>query len=155
MPMFFRAMFRSGGFSSFLSRRMDAFRKLAFSTGFRRPMSKETKAMYKMPHPTASVRGGIAAFPKMIPTNEGHENASYISEISQTLKRWDIPVLVCFSDKDIAFKPDEGRAIASMVPNGRFHLIEGAGHYLQEDAGEEIVEHMIPFLRDEAKLIAA
>lgn len=91
----------------------------------------------------------------MIPTNKRHENASYTSEISQILKRWDIPVLVCYSDKNIAFKPDEGRAIAEMVPNGRFHLIEGAGHYLQEDAGEEIVKHMIPFLRDEAKLIEA
>ena len=155
MPMFFKVMFLSGGFSSFLSRRLDAFRKVAFSAGFKRPMPKDVMAMYKMPHPNASVRGGIAAFPKMIPTNERHENASHISEISQTLKRWNIPVLVCFSDKDIAFKPDEGRAIAKMVPNGRFHLIEGAGHYLQEDAGEEIVEHMIPFLRDEAKLIAA
>ena len=155
MPMFFKALFRSGGFSSFLSRRVDIFRKMAFSSGFKRPMPKEVKAMYKMPHPNASARGGIAAFPKMIPDNEHHENASYISEISQTLKKWDIPVLVCFSDKDIVFKPDAGRAIAEMVPNGRFHLIEGAGHYLQEDAGEEIVEHTIPFLRDEAKLIAA
>ena len=38
----------------------------------------------------------------MIPTNERHENANYISEIPNTLKGWDIPVLVCFSDKDIA-----------------------------------------------------
>ncbi len=130
-------------------------RKLVFSVGFKRPLAKEAKAMYKMPHPNASLRGGIAAFPKMVPGNERHENAGYISEISQTLKTWDIPVLVCFSDKDIAFKPDEGRAIAELVPNGRFHLIEGAGHFLQEDAGEEIVEHMVPFLRDEAKLITA
>ena len=108
--------------------------------------------MYKMPHPNASVRGGIAAFPKMIPASERHENASYISEISRTLKTWDIPVLVCYSDKDIVFKPKDGRAISEMVPNGRFHLIEDAGHYLQEDAGEEIVEHMIPFLKNEAKL---
>ena len=105
-----------------------------------------------MPHPNASVRGGIAAFPKMIPASERHENASYISEISRTLKTWDIPVLVCYSDKDIVFKPKDGRAISEMVPNGRFHLIEDAGHYLQEDAGEEIVEHMIPFLKNEAKL---
>tara|TARA_B100002003_G_scaffold40589_1_gene36206 strand:- start:335 stop:496 length:162 start_codon:yes stop_codon:yes gene_type:complete len=53
----------------------------------------------------------------------------------------------------MAFKPDAGPAIAEMVPNGRFHLIENAGHYLQEDAGEEIVGLMTPFLRDEAKLI--
>ena len=109
--------------------------------------------MYKMPHPNSSVRGGIAAFPKMIPTNQRHANANYISEISRPLKGWDIPVLVCFSDKDIAFKPGEGRSIAEMVPNGRFHLIENAGHYLQEDAGEEIAERMIPFLRDEANLL--
>ena len=82
-----------------------------------------------------------------------HENASYDSEISQTLKTWDIPLLVCFSDKDAAFKPDEGRAIAESAPNGRFHLIEGAGHFLQEDAGEEIAALMIPFLQDEAKLL--
>ena len=155
LPMFFRALFSSGGFSSFLSRRLDLLRKMVFSVGFKRPMAKEVKAMYRMPHPNASVRGGIAAFPKMVPGNERHENASYISEIAQTLKTWDIPVLVCFADKDIAFKPDEGRAIAEMVPNGRFHLIEGAGHFLQEDAGEEIVDLMIPFLRDEAKLIEA
>ena len=111
--------------------------------------------MYKMPHPNASVRAGVAAFPKMVPSNERHENASYVAEIAQTLKTWDIPVLVCFSDKDIAFKPDEGRAIAELVPNGQFHLIEGAGHFLQEDAGEEIAELMVPFLKDEAKLIQA
>ena len=151
--MFFMAMFRSGGFSSFLSRRLDAFLKLTFSTGFKRPVAKEVMALYKMPHPNASVREGIAAFPKMIPTNERHENASYISEISHTLKTWDIPVLVCFSDKDIEFKPDCGRAIADMVPKGRFHLIEGAGHYLTETPVAEMDEHMVPCLGDAGKRI--
>jgi haloalkane dehalogenase len=155
LPMFFKALFASGGFSSFLSRRLDLLRKVAFSAGFKRPVAKEAMAMYKMPHPNASDRGGVAAFPKMVPGSERHENAGYVSEISQALKAWDIPVLVCFSDKDIAFKPDEGRAIAELVPNGRFHLIEGAGHFLQEDAGEEIAELMVPFLKDEAKLNVA
>ncbi len=155
LPMFFRVMFAGGGFSSFLSRRLDLLRKMVFMTGFGRPVAKDVKAMYKMPHPNASARGGLAVFPKMVPINERHENASYVSEISQTLKTWGIPVLVCFSDKDIAFNADEGRAIAELVPNGRFHLTEGAGHFLQEDAGEEIVEHMVPFLRDEAKLIVS
>jgi hypothetical protein len=89
-------MFRSGGLSSFLSRDLDLFRKMAFSVGFKRPLSKEAKAMYNLPSKNSSARGGVAAFPKMIPTNERHENAGYISEISQTLKTWDVPVLVCF-----------------------------------------------------------
>ena len=130
-------------------------RKGAFKAIFRCPIANNVMTMYKMPHPDASVLGGIATLPKLSPMNEQHENAAYISEISQTLKTWDIPVLVCFSGKDLAFKPDVGRAIAAMVPNGRFHLIEGPWHFLQEDAGEEIAEHIIPFLKDEAKLIQA
>jgi len=90
MPMFFKVMFRSGGLSSFLSRDLDLFRKMAFSVGFKRPLSKEAKAMYNLPSKNSSARGGGAVFPKMIPTNERHENAGYISEISQTLKTWDV-----------------------------------------------------------------
>ena len=87
----------------------------------------------------------------MIPGNDRHPNADYISEIEAVLREWDIPVLVMFSDGDIAFKVDEGRRIAESVPNGRFEIVRNAGHYLQEDAGEEIAERMVTFLRDEAK----
>ena len=37
-----------------------------------------------------------------------------------------------------------------MVPNGRFQAVHGAGHYLQEDAGQEIAERMVTCLWDEA-----
>ena len=60
-----------------------------------------------------------------------------------------------FSDKDVAFTVEEGQRIADMVPNGRFHVVNDAGHYLQEDAGEEIAERMVVFLRDEARVTAA
>lgn len=43
--------------------------------------------------------------------------------------------------------------IEGVVPNGRVHLIQGAGHYLQEDAGEEVAERIVTFLRDEAKIV--
>jgi pimeloyl-ACP methyl ester carboxylesterase len=42
-----------------------------------------------------------------------------------------------------------------MVPDGRFQVVHGAGHYLQEDAGEEIASRMITFLREEAKVTSA
>ena len=128
---------------------------MVFRVGFKRPLDPKAKEQYKMPHPNAASRAGIAAFPKMIPTSANHPNAEYISEIDATLREWDIPVLAMFSDRDIAFKVKEGERIASMVPNGRFHLVHGAGHYLQEDAGEEITERMITFLRDEAKVTSA
>ena len=153
VPFLFTLVLRNGGFSSFLIRSLDLFRKLVlrrFRPMFRRPVDAKAMAQYRMPHPTAASRAGIAAFPKMIHGNGRHPNADYISEIDAVLRVWDVPVLVMFSDGDLVFKPAEGRRIAEMAPNGRFLLVRNAGHYLQEDAGEEIAEHTASFLRDEA-----
>ena len=156
MPMFFKLMFRSGALSSFLVRRLDLFRRMSFSRMLiKRGLDSEAKAQYKLPHPDAASRAGIAAFPKMIPIKPNHPNYEYINEIDDALQSWNVPVLVMFSDKDIAFSVEEGRRIAGMVPNGRFELVENAGHFLQEDAGEEIAQRMITFLRDEAKIVSA
>lgn len=154
IPLFFRLMFRSGGFSSFLSTRLDLFRKMSFGGKLmiKRPLDPRAKEQYMMPHREVSSRAGIAAFPKMIPHNASHENATYVTDIEDTLKEWDLPVLVMFSDKDLAFKVAEGQRIADMVPNGRFQVVENAGHFLQEDAGEEIADRMVTFLRDEAQI---
>lgn len=112
------------------------------------------EGQYLMPHPTPESRAGIASFPKLIPTNSDHPNAEYIDEIEQTLKVWDVPVLVMWADKDMAFQLEEGRRISEMVPDGRFYQVKGVGHYLQEDAGEEITARMITFLQDEAGIIS-
>ncbi len=126
-------------------RRMDLLRKMACCRGwlFRRPVDPRAMEQYKMPHATAASRAGLAASPKMIPGNDRHPNAQYISDIDATLREWDIPVLVMFSDGDIAFKREEGQRIASMVPNGRFHPVRNEGHYLQEDADEEIANSTV------------
>ena len=154
--MFFRVLFRSGGASSFLVRRLDIFRKMAFSKfTIKRGLDREAKAQYKLPHPNAASRAGIAAFPKMIPTKPSHPNYEYINEIDDALQEWNLPVLVMFSDKDPVFNVEEGQRIAGMVPDGRFQVVENAGHFLQEDAGEEIAERMVTFLRDEAKIVSA
>ncbi|MCH7713856.1 MAG: alpha/beta fold hydrolase [Chloroflexi bacterium] len=147
VPWFFKMLFQRP-YSGFLIRRLDLFRKMAFRKGlmFKTPLDPQAKAEYKMPHPNGASRAGVAAFPKMIPTSERHPNHQYLLEIEQVLKQWHIPTLVMFSDRDVAFKADEGQRIAEMVPNGRFKLVPGAGHYLQEDAGEDIAAEMISFL---------
>ena len=147
VPWIFKMVFRRC-YSGFLIRRLDLFRKMAFAKGlmFKTTLAPQVKAEYKMPHPNGASRAGVAAFPKMIPTNKRHPNYQYVLDIEQTLQQWNIPVLVMFSDRDIAFKAEEGQRIAEMVPNGRFTLVPGAGHYLQEDAGEDIADEMMGFL---------
>ena len=146
LPGPFRLLFTHGAFSSFLIRRLDLMRKAAFTSGFHKKIEPRVKEQYMMPHPTYASRAGVASFPKLVPPAPGHANYDYLINIGETLKTWDLPVLVQFSDKDIAFKVADGERIAEMVPNGRFKLIPNAGHFLQEDAGEEIAANMIAFL---------
>jgi len=149
LPGPFRLLFTHGAFSSFLIRKLDLMRKLALSAGFHRKLDPRAKTQYLMPHPTPQSRGGVASFPKLVPAAPGHPNFEYITNIGETLKTWNLPVLVNFSDKDIAFKVKDGERIAAMVPNGRFQVIRNAGHFLQEDAGREIADNIIAFLKAE------
>ncbi len=149
LPGPFRLLFTHGGFSSFLIRRLDLMRMAAFSSGFHRKLDPKAKEQYRVPHPTYASRGGVASFPKLVPGRPGHPNYDTLVNIGETLKTWNLPVLVNFSDKDIAFKVADGERIAAMVPNGRFQVIRNAGHFLQEDAGEEIADNIIAFLKTE------
>ncbi len=152
MRIMIKVLFQNGAFSSFLIRRLDLFRRMMYRIGFKMSSDPQVMKQDRMPHPTAASRAGVAAFPKMLPLSAAHPNAQYINEIEETLATWDVPVQVMFSDKDMIFNVEDGQRIASMVPNGRFQVVRNAGHYLQEDAGEEIAERMVTFLRDEAKI---
>ena len=101
---------------------------------------------YLMPHATPKTRAGLAAFPKMIPNSAKHPNAVYINQIRRELEVWNIPVSVIWPDGDMAWKPDEGARIAQMVPDGELYLVRNAGHFLQEDAGDEVANQLIRFL---------
>ena len=64
------------------------------------------------------------------------------------LSRWDKPALVAFSDSDPVFPfPRAGERFTDTIPTaGEQVRIEGAAHFLQEDRGELIAEHMLAFL---------
>ena len=98
-------------------------------------------------HDKPSKRAALATFPKMIPNRADHPNAAYVDLIRKELEQWDVPVQVIWSDGDMAWKPDEGARIARCLPDGDFYLVQNAGHFLQEDAGKEVAECMVDFLR--------
>lgn len=162
LPGIYTFLFKNGAFSSFVVRRLDIFRKFVwqrwrggnpskmFGAGMRRPVDPRAMENYLMPHDSSDKRAGIAAFAKLIPNHITHPNASYIDEIRQQLQAWNLPVLVISADGDMAWKPDEGQRIAAIVPNGTFYLVKNAGHYLQEDAGQEVGQRILQFVNEVA-----
>jgi haloalkane dehalogenase len=69
-------------------------------------------------------------------------------EIADELSRWEKPALVAFSDQDPVFPyPRGGERFVGLLPGVEEQMrIEGAAHFLQEDRGELIAEHVLRFL---------
>ena len=68
-------------------------------------------------------------------------------EVRAGLERWEKPALVLFSDSDPIFTPEAAERLAACVPGaGPAEIVAGAGHFLQEEKGEEIAERIVRFL---------
>ena len=105
-------------------------------------------AAYEAPFPNAESKAGAASFPLLVPTEEGAPGAAEMLAVADELSRWEKPALVAFSDSDPVFPyPRAGDVFADLIPGaGEQVRIEGAAHFLQEDRGEQIAEHILRML---------
>jgi len=103
---------------------------------------------YEAPFPTPESKAGAAQFPLLVPTEEGAPGAAEMRAVIDELRSWDKPALVAFSDQDPVFPfPRAGEEFTAMIPGAGDQVrIEGASHFLQEDAGERISEHILRFV---------
>jgi haloalkane dehalogenase len=104
---------------------------------------------YNAPFPTPESKAGVLAFPELVPTELDHPSAPKMLEVRAALETWDRPALVLFSDSDPIFTTVAAEHMASRIPGaGPAETIVGAGHFLQEEKGEEIAERIVRFLAE-------
>ncbi len=104
---------------------------------------------YNAPFPTPESKAGVLAFPELVPTELDHPSAAKMLEVRAGLERWDKPALVLFSDSDPIFTPKAAERMAARIPGaGPSEIISGAGHFLQEEKGEEIAKRIVRFVSD-------
>jgi haloalkane dehalogenase len=102
---------------------------------------------YDAPFPVAEAKAGPLAFPELVPTEDDHPSAAAMLEVRHALSRWEKPTLVLFSDSDRVFSPVHAELMAAHIPGALPpEIVAGAGHFLQEDKGEEIAERIARFL---------
>jgi haloalkane dehalogenase len=103
------------------------------------PVSDEVIAGYDAPFPVPESRVGIAMFPELVATDSAHPSAPAMLEVRERLRAFDRPALVLFSDSDPIFGRAAAEAMADLLPAAELDPpLEGAGHFLQEDCGEQI-----------------
>jgi len=106
---------------------------------------------YNAPFPTPESKAGVVAFPELVPTEPDHPSAAKMLEVRSALQEWERPALVLFSDSDPIFSPEAAERMAARIPGaGAAEIVEGAGHFLQEEKGEEIAERIVRFLAETA-----
>jgi haloalkane dehalogenase len=104
---------------------------------------------YNAPFPTPESKAGVLAFPELVPTEIEHPSTAKMLEVRAALERWEKPALVLFSDSDPIFSPAAAERLAAAIPGaGPAEIVAGAGHFLQEDKGEEIAGRIVRFLRE-------
>ncbi len=112
------------------------------------PVDDDVIAGYDAPFPVPESKVGIVMFPELVATSSDHPSAPAMLEVREKLKRWEHPALVLFSDSDPIFSRRAAEAMAMILPNAELaDPVEGAGHFLQEDRGEQVAERMLSFLR--------
>jgi haloalkane dehalogenase len=110
-------------------------------------LSDEVRAAYDAPFPTPESKTGPLMFPELVPTELDHASAAKMLEVREALTRWKKPTLVLFSDSDPIFSPRHGERMAERIPGAEpAETIAGAGHFLQEDKGEELGERIARWL---------
>ncbi|WP_431969618.1 haloalkane dehalogenase [Nocardia sp. bgisy134] len=111
-------------------------------------MRDEVRAAYDAPFPDDSYCAGPRAMPGLVPTSPDDPAAPANRAAWATLCQSATPMLVAFSDSDPITGPMGGILQTEMRgAHGIEHpVIRGAGHFLQEDAGEELARHVVEFL---------
>ena len=113
-----------------------------------RGLSDDAMAGYDAPFPTPESKAGPLMFPEQVPTEPEHPNTAPLLAIREALKAWDKPTLVLFGDSDPIFPPQVAEGIAGLIPGALpAETIANAGHFVQEDAGEEVAARIVRFLK--------
>jgi haloalkane dehalogenase len=98
----------------------------------------EVAAAYEAPFPDATSKAGARAFPLMLPTEPGAPGAAAGRRVLEALRGDDRPSLALWADSDPILPPQVGERFCEAIGAPPPRLIEGASHFLQEDAGERI-----------------
>jgi haloalkane dehalogenase len=112
----------------------------------KRKLSAEEVAAYGAPFPSVDFQKGALIFPRLVPIRPDYPGAYENRVAIEILKNLELPVLLPWADQDPITGPWEP-FLRSLFKNTAPPLpIKGAGHFLQEDAGEAIAEHIVRFI---------
>jgi haloalkane dehalogenase len=112
------------------------------------PLSAEVIAAYDAPFPDDRYKAGARQFPLLVPTRPDDPASAANRAAWEVLSRWEKPFLTAFGDSDRISRGADA-VLQKLIPGcqGQPHTtLERAGHFLQEDRGEELARVVVDFM---------
>lgn len=109
-------------------------------------LSEEVIAAYNAPFPSEEYKAGARIFPTLVPIKADDPEAIKNQEYWKKLAQWNKPFLTIFGDSDPIMLGAE-KALIKFIPGAQNqkHNIIHAGHFIQEDKGEELARRIVEF----------
>ncbi len=120
---------------------------MMMSNTLKRKLSVEEGAAYQAPFPSKEFQMGALVFPRLVPIRK-EDAGVYENRIAmEKLKTLDLPVLLPWGVEDAITAPSE-RFLRSLFRNASPRLPVAAGHFIQEEAGEEVAGHIARWMEE-------
>lgn len=112
-------------------------------------MTPAVKAGYLLPYDSFANRIAVLRFVQDIPLHPGHPTHACIQRIDRALHHLrGKPMLICWGMRDFCFNEVYLQAWQHRFPDAQTHRFDQAGHYVLQDAGQEIALLVQSFLGD-------
>lgn len=115
----------------------------------RRPLTAEIRHGYLAPYDTWANRVAVLRFVQDIPLRSGDTGYDLVSRVENNLGQFrKVPTIICWGEKDFVFDRHFLDQWMALLPEAKVHRFPDAGHYVLEDAGDEIAEIIDGFLEE-------
>ncbi len=140
---------RNSWLGTVLVRGFNAFSGIASVIGVKRkPMAKEIRQAYVAPFNSWKNRISTLRFIQDIPLKPGDRNYQLVSDIANDLEKFKtLPMLICWGLKDFVFDKHFLNEWQERFPGAKVHAFADCGHYILEDASDEVVPLIGDFLK--------
>ncbi len=137
-----------GPIGRFVIQRFNAFVNWLAPLAVRRQrLSPEIMNAYRAPFPTHQSRLPTYVFPKEILKSRG-----FLKEVENTLYQLaTIPTLILWGDSDIAFQSKERQRFEFILTHHTTVIMKNAGHFIQEDAPDELAKAISQWMKSTPK----
>jgi haloalkane dehalogenase len=113
----------------------------------RKPLPPDVRGWYLKPYDSWENRVAVLKFVQTIPLDPTDAGYDIVSETEAALPKFaDKPALICWGMKDFVFSPEFLAEWERRLPHAEVHRFEDCGHYVLEDAADDVVPIVRRFL---------